>query len=278
MSQHSEKSDWTRPLLRWAGSKRQLLPELRAALPTDWRRYVEPFAGSACFFFSLKPNEAILGDFNKELIHFYSILKKHPRLLAREVHSFEHTADEYYRIRAIPLNELDEITRAAHFLYLNRLCFNGVYRTNRSGMFNVPMGRNSGAIPIEQAFYRCSIALRNATTVAGDFELTCAKAKRRDFVYLDPPYSSSSRNRSGEYGYDSFQPPEIERLVECIESLNDRGAFFLLSYTDSSQVRKAMSKWNIQRLKVRRHVAGFAEHRKKVGEVLIANYSFGGLN
>ena len=262
---------WATPILRWAGSKRKLLTTLLAHVPSQFGRYVEPFAGSACLFFALKPTRAVLGDINSELIHTYRVMRDHPRRLARRIHALPRTSDEYYRIRSVPLQDLDAITRAVHFVYLNRLCFNGVYRTNRSGQFNVPLGAKTGEIPPERSFYRCSIALRGAKCVDTDFEQSCRMVKRDDFVYLDPPYSSSVRPRYGEYGYDSFQPLDLGRLESCLKTLDSVGAQFLLSYADSPEIRGMADKWRITDVSARRHVAGFARHRETVTEVLISN-------
>ena len=178
ISTQIEPSAWERPLLRWAGSKRRLVPTLQSIQPTEWNRYVEPFVGSACLFFALRPSSAILGDRNEHLINAYEILRQHPRLLARQIHALSQSSDEYYRVRAIPFGTLNDFDRAVHFIYLNRLCFNGVYRTNRKGEFNVPVGSNTGGIPSERHFYRCSLALRNAVLNAGDFESTCDLASK----------------------------------------------------------------------------------------------------
>lgn len=264
---------WERPLLRWAGSKRRLVSTLQSIAPTKWNRYVEPFVGSACLFFALKPFSAILGDRNEHLINAYNILRQHPRILARQVHSIPLTKNEYYRVRAIPFGELTEFDRAVHFIYLNRRCFNGVYRTNRKGEFNVPLGSNTGGIPPEQHFYRCSIALRNAVLNPGDFESTCDLASKGDFVYLDPPYSSKTRAGYGEYGYDSFQEMDMPRMMKTLRKLDTKGCHFVLSYCFTEQILRTMQKrWNVKKLKVRRHIAGFSEHRANVYEILVTNY------
>lgn len=269
----TEPLAWERPLLRWAGSKRRLVPTLQTIAPAKWNRYVEPFVGSACLFFALRPISAILGDRNEHLINAYDVLRQHPRILARQVHALPMTENEYYRVRAIPFKELTDFDRAVHFVYLNRLCFNGVYRTNRKGEFNVPLGSNTGGIPSEQHFYRCSIALRNAVLNPGDFESTCALASKGDFVYLDPPYSSKTRAGYGEYGYDSFQEIDMPRMMKTLRTLDAKGCYFVLSYCFTEQILRTMrERWNVKKLKVRRHVAGFSEHRANVYEILVTNY------
>lgn len=268
MEQHA----WAHPVLRWAGSKRKLLPHLIAHAPHSYRRYVEPFAGSACLFFALKPPLAVLADINSDLIAFYTLLRKHPRILSRRVHSLPTGESSYYRIRRRFNSESDPLERAVCFLYLNRYCFNGVFRTNKHGAFNVPIGSHTGDIPDASVLYRCAVALRTAKLCAADFRLTVQKARRHDFVYLDPPYSSCDRPRYGEYGYGSFQPLDLGALIDTLESLDKRGAFFMTSYCMTREARDAFKQYNVRTLRVRRHVAGFAEHRKVVQEMLITNY------
>ncbi len=263
---------WGQPLLRWAGSKRKLLPELMTRAPAAPRRYVEPFAGSACLFFALKPARAVLGDINSELLETYSVLTKHPRLLARAVHSIKTTKREYYRIRRIDPKGLSPLDRAARFIYLNRNCFNGVYRTNQLGCFNVPRGLRTGDTPNERIFVRCAYALRSAEFRPGDFANCLSDVRKGDFVYLDPPYAIDDRRLTGEYGYGTFQSSDLVRLIECLRTIDRGGAHFLLSYLDCPLLRKLVDRaWARSIIAVRRHVAGFSKHRSTVNEVLISN-------
>lgn len=268
----SQKLDpWGQPLLRWAGSKRRLLPQLMAATPENYGTYIEPFAGSACLFFALKPESAILGDVNSELIHAYSVLAKHPRLVSRQVRGWNSSDTTYYSIRATNPADLDEVQRAARFIYLNRHCFNGVYRINRQGQFNVPKGVRTGSVPSEQQFYRCSVALRNAKLISSDFFTLSSKAKEGDFVYLDPPYASIERPTHGEYSYDSFGRDDLPRLISSLEAIDHVGATFLVSYSYAKSTELTKSGWPYKRIQVQRHVAGFSKHRKRVYEILLTN-------
>jgi DNA adenine methylase len=263
---------WTSPILRWAGSKRKLLPTLMTNAPASYGRYIEAFAGSACLLFALHPKSAVLNDINEQLIESYTVLRDHPRLLARGVHSLPSTKKEYYRQRSLDASALTPLDRAIRFIYLNRNCFNGVYRTNRQGVFNVPRGKKTGSTPREQDFYRCSVALRYTDLRALDFEGCLADVKKSDFVYLDPPYSTSPRPRYGEYGYASFQPIDVARLVGVLRRLDSLGAYFLLSYAGGRSVQRSFTEWNCQSIRVRRHVAGFVDHRTVVDEILVSNY------
>lgn len=265
---------WAKPVLRWAGSKRELLPQLtqffRASAATG--RYVEPFAGSACLFFSLRPGSAVLGDLNDELISTYRQLGKHPRQVARTMRRWKSDEATYYEVRAVDPDALDPVPRAARFLYLNRLCFNGVYRTNRAGRFNVPYGSKTGALPDEAHLYRCSVALRDAELRNGDFEATTADVKGGDFVYLDPPYTQDPRSAYGVYGYGSFDASDLDRVLATLRRIDDAGATFLFSYAAVDGLNEALREsWSLSEVGVSGRIAAAADCRRTRTEVLITN-------
>jgi DNA adenine methylase len=261
------------PLFRWAGSKRKLLPELVKHVPPFFTRYIEPFSGSACLFFALRPKVAILSDLNDELMHAYHVLRDHPTLLYRAVAEMPLSKRHYYALRKVLPPTLDSIARAARFTYLNRTCFNGVFRLNHDGLFNVPRGKRPGAIPSHSQFLRCARVLRQALLMSGDFENAVECARAGDFVYLDPPYAKRGSRRRGEYGYASFDIPDIARLTRALEHIDRQGATFLLSYADSSDIRAVTKRWYRRTLLVRRHVAGFKGYRTIVREILLSNRS-----
>jgi DNA adenine methylase len=263
-----------KPLLRWAGSKRKSLHILLARTPRDIRRYIEPFSGSACLFFALRPKDAILSDINQDLIETYETVREHPRHVYGDLTRMPTGSDHYYHFRSQDPTKLGKIRRAARFIYLNRFCFNGVYRTNRSGQFNVPIGRNTGGIPSIETFIQCSRSLRNAELRTGDFEDCMRDARRGDFVYLDPPYTTTKSRFRGEYGYNSFGVSDLDRFIASLDRLQRKGVRFMLSYAENTEMKRAVSHWNctVVRMRVRRHVAGFREHRKNVSEILISNY------
>jgi len=240
-------------------------------VPVSYERYIEPFSGSACLFFALRPRTAILSDLNCELIHAYSVVKAHPKLLYRAVATMPLSEAHYYALRDESPEDLDDLARAARFVYLNRGCFNGVYRTNRNGQFNVPRGKRPGAIPQQTHFIRCANALRSAELLTADFEFAVSRAESGDFVYLDPPYAKRNSRRRGEYGYSSFDTPDLERLARSLQYLDKKGATFLLSYADCREIREISGTWNRRRILVRRHVAGFCQHRAVVREILVSN-------
>lgn len=263
-----------KPILRWAGSKRKLLSRLSPFWTQRHARYVEPFAGSACLFFALLPRKAILGDSNRELIQLYREVQRDPSLLFHRLSHIPRTAETYYRWRSLDPGRLDPQTRALRFLYLNRNCFNGIYRTSSAGNFNVPFGAKKGR-PIgklEKADFIASAQhLTRAQLVAGDFATTLALVRRNDFVYLDPPFAVSSRRVFTEYGERAFGAEDVERLSVELVGLNRRGAEFLVSYADCKEARNLAARWNAQRLFVRRNIAGFTGNRRQACEWLITN-------
>jgi DNA adenine methylase len=263
---------WSKPLFRWAGSKRSLLPELHRCVPQTYRRYIEPFAGSACLFFALKPDRAVLSDFNADLMHAYRMFAQHPRRVVRLCEGLPNTSDAYYTIRAMDPSSLTQLEQAARFFYLNRRCFNGVYRTDKLNRFNVPLGTRTGPPVLEADAVRCSVALRKAELVTGDFACTLDRAARGDFVYLDPPYTTSTRATYGEYGYGAFGHDDIQRLLSALERLTARGVKVLLSYAVDAKVLDALEGWNVETLWVRRQVAGGAQNRHAT-EILASNFN-----
>lgn len=263
---------WTPPFLRWAGSKRTLLPHLVPLVPLSGGRYIEPFAGSACLFFATRPRAAVIADLNRELIETYRVLRRHPRRLTRALYGLPTDRDTYYKVRALEATSLGTIDRAARFIYLNRLCFNGVYRTNRLGRFNVPYGARTGALPTESHLLRCSVALRDADLRDGDFEQTTADAREGDFVYLDPPYAQNPKQAYGVYGYGSFDAGELGRIFELLRRLDRAGVTFLFSYAALPELGPQLaSNWTVEQVVANGRVAASVASRAARQELIITN-------
>lgn len=261
-----------RPPLRWAGSKRRLVPQLIQCLPPAFGRYIEPFAGSACLFFALAPSNALLADLNPDLIDTYRVLTRFPHALASRLARLPPSARTYGRLRRTKPATLPRIDRAVRFFYLNRFAFNALYRTNRRGDFNVPFGNRTGAAPSATDLLAASRCLRSATLACADFEKTLAAATPGDFVYLDPPFLSQTRPAYGEYGYGSFCDADIPRLAAALSALDRRGVYFLLSFKhiDLDPIFKAH--WTESTLAVRRQIAARVHHRTTSREMLLSNY------
>jgi DNA adenine methylase len=267
----SKLSTPIRPFLRWAGSKRKQLSRLAPFWSSDHERYVEPFAGSACLFFKLAPKAALLGDNNRELIDTYRVVRDEPERLYRRLCRIPRDLDSYLRWRRIKPGSLDRETRALRFLYLNRNCFNGIFRTNLDGEFNVPMGTRLGEYFTRDVLLTCSQLLQRTTLVAGDFAKTLEQVRAGDFVYLDPPFAVKSRRVFKEYGRNPFDTSDIRRLSRSLTRIVKQNADFLVSYADCSEARALARQWYSARLSIRRHVAGFACDRKRAYEWLISN-------
>lgn len=260
-----------RPFLRWAGSKRKQLSRLGAFWSGAHTGYVEPFAGSACLFFALAPRVAVLGDSNRELIEVYRVVRDAPERLYRRLSRIGRDVETYNRWRSTHPKTLDRDTRALRLLYLNRNCFNGIYRTNTAGYFNVPMGSKPGAYFTKEDLVRCSALLQNIKLIAGDFTKTIEHVKPGNLVYLDPPYAVSSRRIFREYGKRVFNSSDVARFADNLISIDKSKADFLVSYADCREARLLARQWNAVRLPIRRNIAGFADARRNAYEWLITN-------
>jgi DNA adenine methylase len=261
------------PILRWAGSKRKLLPHLRKYWQDDSRRYVEPFTGSACLFFDLTPSSAILADINHNLIETYSVLRDSPRELHEETKKIPKTKEDYYLVRNQTLESLSRLEKAARFIYLNRYCFNGLYRTNLHGKFNVPYGgERSGNVPILEVFIAASEQLKKAQLVTGDFEnIVSTNLKSDDFIYLDPPYAVKNKKIFTQYDACSFGLDDLNRLSVLLDKIDSKGAKFVLSYACCEESKEYFGKWNCETVDTQRNISGFASHRKIDQEIIITN-------
>jgi DNA adenine methylase len=225
-------------------------------------------------FLELAAPKAILGDLNSDLIDTYSIIRNHPRAVWNRISKMSHDPDFYYELRSIPPKSLKDLDRAARFVYLNRFCFNGVYRTNKQGNFNVPRGSGRLSVPDVKAFLDFSKSLENAKLECTDFESLVSKTKNGDFLYLDPPYALGEKRDRGEYGAGSFRENDEVRLISSIKAASDRGVQVLLSYSPSEFVIKRLKDWKIHRLSVSRSVAGFSDQRRNASEILVSNYKW----
>jgi DNA adenine methylase len=264
------KQPWARTVIRLAGSKKRMLPLLMELVPGSFSRYVEPFAGSAALFFATRPERAVLADFNRDLVGALKDLARHPRRLHDQISHISTDKDTYYWMRDA-YQPTTDLARSVRFFYLNRNCFNGIYRTNRLGQFNVPHGSGMGGLPSRRDFYRCSIALRSAEVVRADFRATLAGVQAGDFVYVDPPYMSR-RATYGEYGYGSFSEDDMADLCEFLRRAADRGADVLLSYGSTRGVMEGLGDWKREVVAQRRDVAADPKHRRSDSvEVLVSN-------
>jgi DNA adenine methylase len=262
-----------KPLLRWAGSKRKLIPQLSEYWIDPQRRYIEPFAGSATVFFALQPATALLSDINPELVAFMTEVQTNAKAVYSEAIKIPPNSESYYAIRSLPSNKLSSVKRAARFYYLNRFCFNGIYRTNEKGMFNVPYsGSRTGTFPKLEEFLDSVEVLKRAKVLNSDFETTLlGNANANDFVYLDPPYAVGNRRVFRQYGPNSFGLEDLARLAKLLIELNCRGTKFVLSYAYCAEALKVFAGWPKRKVFAQRNVSGFAKHRRRAAELIISN-------
>jgi DNA adenine methylase len=222
-------------------------------------------------FFELAPKAAVLGDTNGELIEVYRVVRDEPERLYQRLCHIPRNQSTYQRWRCLKPQSLDRETRALRFLYLNRNCFNGIYRTNLDGEFNVPMGTRLGKYFSKDDLLYCSELLQTTSLITGDFAKTLERVTAGDFVYLDPPFAVISRRIFKEYGKTIFGISDIPRLSDCLNAIVKQKADFLVSYADSTEARALAMEWHSVRLPIKRHIAGFADARKKAYEWLISN-------
>lgn len=218
------------PPLKWAGGKRWFISKYKDLLPASFGTYHEPFLGSAAVFFDLQPKRAVLTDINEELINLYRVIRDMPVDLAArmQAHQNKHSADHYYMVRA--QKPRTELNRAARTLYLNRTCWNGLYRVNLKGEFNVPKGTKDKVVMESDNFESISKVLRRATVACQDFEQTIDEAKRGDFVFVDPPYTVAHNNNGFvKYNQHLFSWEDQVRLRHAVERAASRGVKVLVT-------------------------------------------------
>jgi len=262
-----------RPFLKWAGGKTRLLPEILSLVSDTFERYIEPFLGGGALFFELNPNKAILSDANRELIICYQVVRDHPIELLQHLRSMPTTRESFYEIRKLDPEKLTRIQRAARLIYLNKTCYNGVYRVNRRGEFNAPYGNYQKVRFDEENIRMASQVLRNADLISGDFEPILLKlAKPGDFVYLDPPYPPlGGYSDFKRYVKDFFEVKDHVRLAKVVYELDRRGCKFVLSNAKHPLPLQLYSRFNIRKVQSPRFVSCRGDKRGNVPELLITN-------
>lgn len=263
------------PIVKWAGGKSRLLSQYQAYLPTQFKRYFEPFAGGAAMFFWLRgqraPFSATLSDSNQELVNCYQVVQERPQPLLDRLRqmSERHTPDYYYQVRAeLPA---DEVARAARLIYLNKTCYNGLYRVNSSGHFNVPMGRyKNPSIVQEEKIWAAHTALQGVTLNTRPFDKAAAVARKGDFVYLDPPYQPLNPTSSfTSYTKDSFGEPQQRLLAQIFKRLVRRGCQVMLSNSDSEFVQELYCEFERIEVQAPRFINSKSDKRSAIKELLI---------
>jgi DNA adenine methylase len=274
-----------KPIVKWAGGKTKLLDPLLARVPTRIGTYVEPFAGGAALFFALADDpsrsfeRAVLADRNEDLIACYRTVRDEVEALIAALSGFRYDEDEYYRVRAEDGAAMPDLARAARMIFLNRTCFNGLWRVNKSGKFNVPFGRYDKPRIVDAVGLRAaSRALAKAEIVSADFEDVTRSLGPGDFVYLDPPYVPVSKSASfTTYSAGGFGPADQERLVVELARLRASGVAAVLSNADTEATRELYRDFAIHLVTAPRAINSQAGGRGRVGELIVTSWGEAGV-
>lgn len=266
------------PFLKWAGGKSRLLSTFEDYFPESFdsrkNHYFEPFIGGGAVFFHLLPPRAIISDLNPELVNCYNVVRTRVDALIKALQEHKNDKDHYYHVRALDPQNLSDVERAARLIFLNKTCFNGLYRVNSRGQFNVPFGRYSNPKICDQAnLHAVSSALSEVQILCGAFEHVLKRARPGDFVYLDPPYQpiSATANFTG-YTATSFGNEDQERLASTVRSLSKKGCLVMLSNSNSDFVRRLYKEFRIETVHTARAINCKPERRGRIAELLIMNY------
>jgi len=256
-----------KPFLRWAGGKQWLVPELISYIPKNNYTYYEPFIGGGSLFFATKPKKSFLSDMNKDLIDTYKILRDYPNHLISILKKWENDKDTYYYIRNLEFD--NEISKAAQFIYLNKTCWNGLYRVNRKGKFNVPFGYNNRKTFTESNIIQCSRILKNANLNHNDYEQSLKTAKTGDFIYLDPPYTVlHSKNGFRQYNEKLFTWDDQIRLADIAFRLYKSGCYVVISNANNNEIINLYPDFRYKEISRHSVIAANPSYRCKITELL----------
>lgn len=266
--------------VKWAGGKRSLLPQLSRLLPKEIKRYFDPFVGGGSMAFYIlkkyKPEEAFLSDINEELINALNIIRTKADELMALLRNYRkaHSEKFYYQMRSQDPSKLNDIERAARFIYLNKTGFNGLYRVNSKGLFNVPFGKyKNPSLFSEKDFREIASLLKNAHIEIKQFYDTIINAKSGDFVYFDPPYYPLKKGKSfTKYTKSDFLDKEQEKLAEIFKELDKKGCKLMLSNSDTDFIKTLYKGYTINKVRAKRMINCDATKRGEINEVVITNY------
>ncbi len=272
-----------KPFVKWAGGKRQILDKLKEYVPTEYNTYYEPFVGGGALLFELAPKHAVINDLNQELMNTYKVLCDEEKFkkMCRVLNNYEanHSEEFYYEIRnkdrnKNTYNKLSDYTRAARTIYLNKACFNGLYRVNSKGEFNVPYGKKTkvntydgnNLITVSNYLTMNDIKILNV-----DYKEALKTAKKGDFVYIDPPYDSDTTIFTN-YTETGFNKDSQRELASIFKELSDKGVFVMLSNYNTTLIQELYKDYHIHLIEAKRNINANAKKRGSVFEVIITNY------
>ena len=272
-----------KPFVKWAGGKRQIIDKLIEHLPKDFNTYYEPFVGGGALLFELSPENAVINDYNEELMNVFKCIKDEIKYskMCNELNHYEvkHSEEFYFEIRnkdrdKLKFKKMPDYKRAARTIYLNKACFNGLYRVNSKNEFNVPFNKklkintyDAQNLGIIHSYFN----YKNVVMLNGDFEEAVKDAKKGDFVYFDPPYDSDTTTFNS-YTEEGFGKEEQVRLARVFKELAARGCYVMLSNHNTELVNELYNGFNIHIVEAKRNINANGKKRGKVEEVIITNY------
>ena len=265
-----------KPFIKWAGGKRHLLSKIDRFLPQigETTNYYEPFLGSGAMFFHLRPKSAILSDCLLDVVTAFRVVRDNVEDLIETLKPLEEGhktrgSDFYYEVRRQDPKMLDNVHRAARFIYLNKTCYNGIYRVNSKGEFNVPIGLYKNPNILDAKTLRAaSLVVKNASIRQADYTKSLQRVSKGDFVYLDPPYFG----RFTSYHENGFGKDKQRELAEWFRRLHDRGAYLLMSNGAGEEIMRLYTEFNPIKLMNRVYLSGKLEGRRNMLELLVLNY------
>jgi DNA adenine methylase len=272
-----------KPFVKWAGGKRSIIEDIKKLIPDSYNTYYEPFVGGGAVLYELAPKKAVINDYNKELINVYNCIKNDEKFekMCRELdkHEVNHSEEHYYEIRSLDkdsksYNKLPDYIRAARTIYLNKSCFNGLYRVNRNNEFNVPFGKKVKINTYDAINLTLIYAFLNTNEIKilnTDYEEAVNSAKKGDFIYFDPPYDSDTSTFTS-YTENGFDKEEQKRLATVFSKLAEKGCYVMLSNYNTALIKELYKDFNIHVIKGKTMIGARSKDRKPVDEVLITNY------
>lgn len=263
-----------KPFLKWAGGKTQLLTELHKYVPKNFNKYIEPFIGGGAMFFSLNPHESIIADSNEELVITYSQVKEAVESVIEHLETFEHSEDFFYNIRSLDPNELEHSYRAARLIYLNKTCFNGLYRVNKKGQFNVPYGKGKGSFLNGEVLRNASEFLAETTIIKGDYlDILTEFATEDDFIFLDPPYYPVGKYSDFKrYTKEFFYHDNQVQLKQEFDRLVNMGCKVVLTNSDHEVILDLYSDYEIDIIETRRMISSNSKTRTGKDIIVVGGY------
>lgn len=269
------------PVVKWVGGKRQLLDEITPRLPKRITSYCEPFLGGGAVLFAIQPSKAIVNDLNEDLIAVYEVIRDDVDLLIEDLKKHENDSEYFYAMRDKDRDKeiyqsMSKVERASRLIYLNKTCFNGLFRVNSSGEFNSPFGHYKNPNIVNEPVLRAVNKYFSANSISffnEDFSVTLDRVGKGSFVYLDPPYDPVSDTSSFTgYNKGGFDRAEQMRLKQCCDELTKRGVKFLLSNSATAFIKDLYKGYNISVVQAKRAINADASKRGAIEEVLIRNY------